>query len=789
MISLELYIYVDNIVYGIDLFKDESVSLNSSIQNASDISKTFTDYSQTFTIPASNRNNGIFRHWYENSYENGYDQRLRYNAYIELDTQFFRSGKIQLEKANIKNGVIDSYSITFYGNLTQLKDKFGEDKLNVLDYTSIAHTYSGTEVFTRMTSTASYDVRYPIIGANTRYEYKTGATLYDVTISATTSCIRYNSLFPAVRIAKIMEFIETKYNVDFTGPWLSDPLYTNLYLYGKNAEILKPFGAETKITSYATSSYTVPNAEYTISSTYSTVRFETLYYTVYNSDTNLRGGNYTTNTSLAAATGFTVPPLSTTSFRAVVGTVQLGAFVSIVSAVSSIFYDYDYNQLIDVFNLTRGELTTPSYMEFDYTKPAEYQTVKFLDYFIYSTSNIPYIVRVYKNGILFSTSTEKINNSSATFNAINVGGIPNLSDTYYITISSTGPMTYTAKMRTIYNYYEYVEQPDFSYAWVFGYSIYDASTGTQTTSGLIDVKNYVPDMKVADFFTGLVKMFNLIVDPVDERTFNLLSLETFYTTGIIKDLTKYVITDTMTLDRAKLYKKINFTYEESKNILNYSFNTTTAQVRGYNYGNLSFEDQYTNDSQSYEVKVGFEDVMWERASSATQSYNFMSATMWDKDLKPYLPKPMLFYYNGLETLGTGTTNTLKIALSANGTGITQSSNYIRFSNEYNLLGNTSSDISQVHSLNWGDEISSWYLSNVSNSLYNDNYSNYINNIYDIKTRLFKVKMILPTTVLADIKLNDRIIIRDKRYLINNMNTNLTTGVVDFDLVTDSRIIT
>lgn len=703
MIGLELYIYVDDIVYGIDLFKDENVSLNSSIQNASDISKTFTDYSQTFTIPASSKNNNIFKHWYENSIDNSYDQRLRYNAYIELDRQFFRGGKIQLEKANIKNGVIDSYSITFYGNLTQLKDKFGEDRLNGLTYSSISHTYSGTEVLTRMTSTASYDVRYPIIGANTRYEYKTGAALYDVTISSTTSCIRYDSLFPAVRVSKVMEFIENKYDIDFTGSWLSDPLYTNLYLYAKNSDILKPFGSETRI-NFGTHSFIAP-----------------------------------------------FPPLIPNPS----------------------------------FDLTTDILTTPSYTNYDVLM-LDYQPSIEIYFNINSSSAVSYVVRVYKNGLLFITSPQYINNSGFSFVSYTATTTPTPDDTYYITISSIGPMNYTATLGWEYTEWNY--DPTLGWLPNITYFYNAATTSTQTTSGLIDVKNYVPDMKVADFFTGIVKMFNLIVDPIDSRTFNLSSLETFYTTGTIKDLTQYVITDSLTLDRSKLYKKINFKYEDSKNVLNNAFNTTIAQTRGYNYGDLSFEDQYTNDSQTYEVKVGFEDIIWERASSGTQSYNFMSATMWDKDFKPYIPKPMLLYYNGLETLDSGTTNTLKISLSVDGTGITQSSKYIRFSNEYNLLGNTSSDISQVHSLNWGNEISPWYLSNIEASLYQDNYSNYINNIYDIKTRLFKVKMILPTAVLTDIKLNDRIIIRDKRYLINSMNTNLTTSIVDFDLVTDSRII-
>jgi hypothetical protein len=74
----------------IELFNDEKISITSSIQNVNDISKVFTDYSQSFTVPASDNNNEIFRHWYENALDNGFDQRQRYAGYIEIDTQVFR---------------------------------------------------------------------------------------------------------------------------------------------------------------------------------------------------------------------------------------------------------------------------------------------------------------------------------------------------------------------------------------------------------------------------------------------------------------------------------------------------------------------------------------------------------------------------------------------------------------------------------------------------------------------------------------------------------------------------
>ncbi len=113
----------------VELFNDEQISVNSSVQNISDISKVFTDFSQSFTVPASTHNNAIFNHFYQSDVEQTIDSNKRRTAWIEIDLTPFRRGKIQLEKANVKNGQVESYTITFYGDILALKDKFGEDKL------------------------------------------------------------------------------------------------------------------------------------------------------------------------------------------------------------------------------------------------------------------------------------------------------------------------------------------------------------------------------------------------------------------------------------------------------------------------------------------------------------------------------------------------------------------------------------------------------------------------------------------------------------------------------------
>ena len=139
----------------IELFNDEKINISLSVQNIQDISKVFTDFSQSFTVPASSVNNAVFKHYYENSIvldENLIDQRLRRKAYIEIDRALFRTGLIQLEKANIVNSRAESYTITFYGDLVSLKDTFGDKNLNELDTSNIVSDYSYSDVVAAQTN-------------------------------------------------------------------------------------------------------------------------------------------------------------------------------------------------------------------------------------------------------------------------------------------------------------------------------------------------------------------------------------------------------------------------------------------------------------------------------------------------------------------------------------------------------------------------------------------------------------------------------------------------------------
>jgi hypothetical protein len=279
----------------------------------------------------------------------------------------------------------------------------------------------------------------------------------------------------------------------------------------------------------------------------------------------------------------------------------------------------------------------------------------------------------------------------------------------------------------------------------------------------------MPEIKIEDFFSGVLKMFNLTCYSTDGINYTLEPIESYYENGTIRDITKYIKTDNFNLNRVKTYKKINFEYEKSDSIVNVGFKS----ANNVEYGSLLFNTN--NDGDEYNIKLPFEDLNFSNLKDKLQvGYALKS------DLQKYTPKPIILYdYNPLSlTTLASTTYYFSTATSGSGTAYTS---YKAFGQEY--FNGT-----DTFSLNFNEQQSTLTNELIGNSLYQTYYQNYLTNIFDSKARLIKVSGILPTSLLTTLKLNDRLVIRDKRYLINNMVIDLTTGEVQFELLTDFRIL-
>jgi len=242
MQKIQLYIQGQRI----DLFEDESVTVTQTIQNIKDISKVFTDFSRTFSVPASKTNNKIFRHYYNSDINNGFDARTKKNANIELNNIPFRTGKIKLEGVDLKNNKPHTYRITFFGSTVTLKDSLGEDKLN--DLVSLSQYdlgYSPETVEGKLINppSSTNHVIAPLITHTQRLYYDSN-TNNDILDSGDLHYfnsggvhrhgVKWNELKYALRVNKIIEAIEIDYGLEFSSDFFKNTSideFNNLFLW------------------------------------------------------------------------------------------------------------------------------------------------------------------------------------------------------------------------------------------------------------------------------------------------------------------------------------------------------------------------------------------------------------------------------------------------------------------------------------------------------------------------------------------------------------------------------
>lgn len=666
MINVLLYIYDD--VTGepqrIELFDDERISVTSNIQNVNDISKVFTDFSQSFTVPATPHNNKIFKHWYENAIDNGFDARTRKDAYIELDYASFRKGKIQLEKASYKNGIIDNYQITFFGSLVSLKDTFAGKFLKDLNLSAYNFSYTGTVVKTRVTGGAGNDVMFPLISSKNVWQWNTnGNDVQNWDITKEPTPIYYSDLFPAIRVKRIFDAIASSLGVTFTGEFLSDTRFTRAFLWLKNSELFELKTIANKL-------------------------------------------NFQTNTSTTGTQG-----------------------------IFNVFSD-----TLNYVKPTAPEYQSQSHITITFSVPAPGADAK--EFFFY----------LYKDGVVVNTQSY-LTQTSPMYLEVPLGD----SGAYTFYIASTAAISFTS----VY-YYETGTLIGGTYTKVTDLTVTQSTTQTTTTT--MDLAQYMPEMTIEEFFGGILKMFNLTCYSDTPGVYKIEQLEGWYSSGQIRDITQYIVNDAIDIERSKAYKKVNFKYQKGESFLNEEFMSRSKVP----YGDLYYE--LANDGEEYTVELPFETLLHNKFNGTNLQVGYALKPSYI----PYIPKPIILY-------DYGTTQTVSQYKFNDGASTTSQTTA-------NIFGQDTIISSVDYTLNFGAEQSTYTGSVEEQSLFQNYYSNYLENIFGVKSRILKVKGMLPISLLANLKVNDRVIIRDKRYVINQFTTDLTTGEVQFELLTDFRTI-
>ena len=222
------------------MFDDESVVITQTIKNVKDIDKVFTDFTRTFTLPASKTNNKIFKHYYNYHIQNGFDARTRKSANIELNTLPFTDGRVKLEGVDLKDNKPHTYKITFFGSTVTLTDLVGDDTLASLDsLTSLNAIYNSTNVKAGLQADPTTNhLIVPLITHTQRLFYNSHSSANELGNlhfeQGKDHGVLYSELKYAIRLHKIIEAIETKYpSISFSNDFFvnTNAPYYNLFMW------------------------------------------------------------------------------------------------------------------------------------------------------------------------------------------------------------------------------------------------------------------------------------------------------------------------------------------------------------------------------------------------------------------------------------------------------------------------------------------------------------------------------------------------------------------------------
>lgn len=289
------------------------------------------------------------------------------------------------------------------------------------------------------------------------------------------------------------------------------------------------------------------------------------------------------------------------------------------------------------------------------------------------------------------------------------------------------------------------------------------------------IADQMPEQKVSDFISGLVKMFNLTIESTSATTFILEPLDDWYASGSTYDITAYTDISSHQVRKPELYRRLKLEHQLADSIAMRQHRLTNG---GVGYGDLRAD--FTFDGGELTNQTTFELLRFDKLVDANtgNSVDFLVGKSIDKDLEPYIGEPIIFYSNGILDISATPIGFL------DETGLTPSPadpmNDCMFI--ANVDNQVATSVSQM--LTFGLEIDSYHGQAFNQTLYGEFWEDYITDLYSTSRRVYNFKAILPMTTIYQLKMNDKLVIAGKRYIINEVNLNLRTREATLELLND-----
>ena len=647
----------------LDLFKDDNIIIKNAVSKIEDITKVFTETSNTFSVPATNNNNRIFKHYYNASINNGFDARKLVTGAIYLGGLHHKTGKFKLNKVILKSQKANSYSLDFFGLLTSLKDILKNDKLSDLDMSAYDYSLTASNVISNLSSNQPIKNIVNTILSPKRYIYNSDTSVDNTPTlknladnnSSSDSGLDWIDTSSSILNIRVIEAIESKYGLTFSRDFFGGQAFSNLYLLLNGGKPVNEFYEQVVITS---------------------------------SNDPTRSGN-TLLYNVADASGYIV--------TINIETIGLGKDYDLIVKSGD-------ETIIEVNNIKTGS--------------------NFLSggFRVFSGYDFPSF-----NNLTFYIRSRDL-----------------ISYKYTINTSPSGTST-----------------------------TYESTSNTVVISGSYNVSEKMPDIKVIDYLKGFFQAYKLIVIPTSDSNLYITTLNDYYRSGKVRDITEFIDFKETPLSAGKLLKRIDYKFKESTTLLANQFRQNND---GVDYGSLELDivDSNGNPIEGKDLKyeLPFENMVYESLSdlSSADDINIVYGLLANDSLDPISIKPHIHYVNNVALISP-----IKVIA-----GVGQSVTSI---SSVNTPSHTLGYISPQFSTVFGEEFNEYNGVKITNTLYSNYHQDYIELIFNEKKRAysFKAKNV-SADLVKNLRLNDAIVIKGKNYRIDSYDTNIITKEITFNLI-------
>lgn len=203
---LEIYVYTKlNKWVLLDLYEDESIPIEHKLMDLTELEKAYSLVSKEFSVPASSNNNLAFDYYFDT---NLIHQKIQYyDCQIHVGGEKYKTGRLAVMASKYELDTITNYSLSFSTGIAPIKEKIGDDTLAMLDFSTVNFTWNLTNVRSLIYGNNS-DVIVPLISVNRMWN-----TSYSDANNIITNGINVGELRPAIRVMKLIQMIEQKYQI------------------------------------------------------------------------------------------------------------------------------------------------------------------------------------------------------------------------------------------------------------------------------------------------------------------------------------------------------------------------------------------------------------------------------------------------------------------------------------------------------------------------------------------------------------------------------------------------